>query len=148
MTKLVSGISRKVLSTATFACLVSFSILSPQLARSQDVPQPDKSPAVTDEITPTPEAAPTPGVPEAAPAPGVPEAAPTSEPATPNSGQTISPTTVEEGSDSIGGADSPAPAAPTGDVAPVSPAGPSDPAPATPTTPAEEVAPQPVRGLW
>ncbi|WP_261891485.1 hypothetical protein [Acaryochloris marina] len=67
------------------------------------------------------------------------------EPAAPNSGQTISPTTVEESSDAIGGADSPAPAAPTGDVAP---AGPSDPAPVTPTTPAEEVAPQPVRGLW
>lgn len=139
MTKFVPSIQRLVLSTTALGCLVSFSILSPQMARSQDVPQPDQSPAATDEITPTPEAAPTPGTPEATPTP---------DPTTPNSGQTISPTTVEESSDSIGGADSPAPAAPTGDVAPASPAGISAPAPATPTAPADEVAPQPVRGLW
>ncbi|KAI9132207.1 hypothetical protein [Acaryochloris sp. CCMEE 5410] len=136
MTKFAPSIQRIVLSATTVGCLASFSILSPQLVRSQDIPQPDQSPAATDEITPTPEADPTPGAPEADPTP---------EPAAPNSGQTISPTTVEESSDAIGGADSPAPAAPTGDVAP---ADPSDPAPVTPTTPAEEVAPQPVRGLW
>lgn len=135
MTKAPS-IQKIVLSTAALGCFASFSILSPQLARSQDIPQPDQSPAATDEITPTPEAAPTPGAPEATPTP---------DPATPNSGQTISPTTAEESSDSIGGADSPAPAAPTGDVAP---AGPSEPAPVTPATPASEVAPEPVRGLW